>query len=149
MPSRTAALVLSLAIFATVGVILLGPVTGVVAENTGTTSITNETVNADYNQSVDLQGYNVNSGTITVYGFNDTSSSYEVASSPGDYSLNEGEGSLSFNSSSTLIEDGEQVKVTYDYQASDDLTTLVIGFVPLAIGLLIFVGVARQVEGLM
>lgn len=144
MPTRTAQVVLALAIFATVGVIMIGPVVGVVNQNTGDTSITNETVTADYNETADLQGYNIDPATETVYGLNDTSGQYEVASEPGDYTLLEDPGELEFNSSSTLIQEGEQVKVSYTYQASDDLTTLVIGFVPLAIGLLIFVVVAQR-----
>lgn len=149
MPARTATLVLGLAVFAAVGVILLGPVSGVVQINTGTTSLTNETVNADYNDSVALQGYDVDQSSVTVWGLNDSSGNYEQASSPGDYSLNADAGSLDFNSSSTLIQDGESVKVSYDYQASGPLVALIIGFVPLAVALLIFVGIATKVTGML
>lgn len=144
---RVAGMVLGLAIFAAVGVIMIGPVSTVVADNTGTTTVTNETVNADYNESVDLRGYDIDQGTVTVYGFNDTSGAYEVASSPGDYSLNTDPGELDVNASSTLIQDGEEVKVSYDYQAAGTIATLVIGFVPLALGLLIFVGISQRVTG--
>ena len=144
MPNRTASLVLALAIFAAVGVILLGPVSGVVADNTGTQTVTNETAYADYNQTVDLRGYDVDENSETVWGFNDTSGSYEQAVSGTDYSMNYGEGSIDFIDSSTLIEDNEEVKVSYDYRAADPLTTLIIGFVPLGVGLLIFVVVAQK-----
>jgi len=142
-----AGMVLGLAIFAAVGVILLGPVAGVVDQNTGDQTVTNETVHADYDQSVDLRGYDLVANSETVWGYNDTSGSYEQATSPDDYTLNDAGGDLSFNSSSSLIEDGEEVKVSYDYQASDTLTTLVVGFIPLGVGLLIFVGVAKRVTG--
>jgi len=146
---RVAGMVLGLAIFAAVGVIMIGPVSSVVADNTGTTTVTNETVNADYNETVDLRGYDIDENSETVYGFNDTSGSYEVASSPGDYSMVYDSGGIDVNSSSSLIEDGEEVKVSYDYQASGTLATLVIGFIPLAVGLLIFVGVAQRVTGVL
>lgn len=144
---RVAGMVLGLAIFAAVGVIMIGPVSSVVADNTGTTTVTNETVNADFTETVDLRGYDIDQGTETVYGFNDTAGAYEVASSPGDYTINYDAGKLDVNSSSTLIQDGEEVKVSYDYQAAGTIATLVIGFVPLALGLLIFVGIANRVTG--
>lgn len=147
-PRQTASVVLALAIFAAVGVILLGPVAGVVHDNTGTQTVTNETVYANYNHTVDLRGYDIQ-GSATVWGYNDTSSSYEQATSPADYTLHKGPGTLSFNSSSALIQSGEKVKVTYDYKAAGTITSLVIGFIPLAVGLLIFVGVARSVTGLL
>jgi len=47
-----------------------------------------------------------------------------------------------------MIDDGEDVQVTYDYQATDSTTTLVVGFLPLLLVVLIFVtlaaGVMRQ-----
>lgn len=142
-----AAMVLGLAIFAAVGVILLGPVAGVVDQNTGSQTVTNETVYADYNESVDLRGYNIDENSETVWGYNDTSGAYEQAVSGTDYTMDYGAGEVDFDSSSSLIDDNEEVKVSYDYQASNTLTTLVIGFIPLAIGLLIFVGIANRVTG--
>lgn len=138
-----------LAVFATVGVVLLGPVSGVVAQNTGTTSVTNETVYADYNESSDLRGYDINPGSETVYALNDSSGNYVVASASGNYTLHEGTGAISFNSSSSLIQSGEKVKVSYDYQAAGDLTTLILGFAPLGVALVIFIGVARNVTGML
>lgn len=147
MASRAAQVVLALAVFSAVGVIMLGPVASVVDANTGTQTITNETVVADYNQSIDLQGYDIDSASETVWGLNDSSGNYEQASSPGDYTLDEGSGEVSFNSSSTLIQEGEEVKVSYTYQAAGPLASLVIGFITLGLGLLIFVGIANRVQG--
>lgn len=149
MASRAASVVLALAVFVTVGVVLLGPVAGVVQDNTGTVTVTNETVHADYNKSVDLRGYAIEQNSETVWGYNDTADSWEQATAPDDYSMNYDAGSIDFNESSSLIDDGEEVQVTYDYQAADELTTLIVGFVPLAIGLLLFVGVARRVTGML
>lgn len=149
MATRTAKVVVSLAVFAAIGVILLGPASTVVADNTGTTSVTNETVYADYNESSDLRGYDINPGSETVWVLNDSSGNYEQATSPDDYSLNEDPGTIDFNSSSTLVDSGDEVKVTYDYAASDELTALVAGFLPLGMGLLIFVAVANRATGMM
>lgn len=146
---RTASIVLGLAVFAAVGVILLGPVAEVTQSNTGVQTVTNETVYANYNQSVDLRGYDIQPNTETVWGLNETSGTYEQATSGTDYTLNDGAGTIEFNSSSTLIDSGEEVKVSYDYEAAGALPSLVIGFIPLAIGLLLFVGISSRVTGML
>ena len=149
MANRTAQIVVGLAVFAAVGVIMIGPVDSVVQNNTGTVSITNETVHANFNESVDLKGYDIDPGSETVWALNDSSGSYEQVTASGDYTLHEATGAISFNESSSLIQSGEEVKVSYDYQASGELASLVIGFIPLGVGLLIFAGIANRVTGLM
>ena len=116
-----------------------------IGQSTGTQTVTNETATALYNESVDLDGYDLVSGTVTVYGFNDTSSSYEVATAGTDYSVNLGPGTIEANSSSTLIQDGETVKASYDYVAADALTTFIVGFIPVMMGVLAFVAVAGPI----
>lgn len=133
---------MGLAIFAAVGVILLSPVITVVDGNTGTQSVENETVAVDFNKSVDLKGYQIDPGSETVYGYNETSGSYEQAASS-DYTLHEDSGEIEFNSSSTLFDEGEEAKVSYTYEASDATTSLVVGFIPVGVALYIFVNVAR------
>lgn len=128
---------------------MLGPVSDTVDGSTGQQTVTNETVVANFNNSADLRGYDVDAGSETVYGYNETSGNYEVASSPGDYSFDDNSGEVSFNSSSTLIDEGENVKVSYTYQAAGTLATLVIGFIPLGVGLLIFVGIANRITDLL
>lgn len=144
MPSQPAKLVIALAVFAAIGVIFLGPVADTVASSTGTQTVTNETVTAAYNQTFDLQGYDVNAGSETVYAPN-ASGTYVVAAEAGNYTFYDAPGEIEFNSSSSLIQEGDEVRVSYTYVASDATTTLVVGFIPLGLGLLIFVGIARNV----
>lgn len=147
MPSKQTQTVVMLGLFAAIGVIGLSVVAPVVAQNTGTVSITNETVTATSGEYSSLQGYDIDPATAVVYGHNDTSGSYETTT---EYTLNEGAGEIQFDiQNSTLIEDGEDVKVTYDYQATDSLTGLVAGYLPLGIGLLVMVTIATRIEGLM
>jgi len=148
MASKTAAVVLALAVFTAIGVILLGPVSGVVNANTGTQTVTNESVSATFSDPVDLTGYDISSDSVTVYGYNDSSGSYEAAPAS-DYSVNKGPGTISFSNSSSLIDDGETTKVSYDYQATGAISSLVIGFTPLALGLFIFAAIANRVQGMM
>ena len=145
MASGSAKVVVALAVFAVVGVIMLSPVSTTVNSNTGAQAVTNETHAVDFDNTIDLRGYNVDPASETVYGFNQTSGDYEVAPDS-DYTFTDSSGELELNSSSTLFDEGEDVKVSYDYQASDSLTTTVVGFIPLGVGILIFMGIASRVE---
>lgn len=130
----------------TTGMIFFPVVTDAVSTSTGTQTVTNETVTAETGEYVDLSGYSLEDGTVTVYGYNDTSDSYETASEGSDYEVKLDSGELKALDGSTLIDDGEEVQVSYDYQATDDMTTMVIGFVPVMIGLLLFVVLAQRVQ---
>jgi len=147
MPSNNAQTVVMLALVAAIGVIGLAVAAPVVSSNTGTQSVTNETVTATTGEYSSLDGFDIDPSTTVVYGYNDTSGSYETTT---EYTLNEGPGEIQFDiQNSTLIDDGEDVKVTYDYQATDSLTGLVAGYLPLGIGLMVLVTVASRIEGLM
>ncbi|WP_423745103.1 hypothetical protein V5735_03495 (plasmid) [Haladaptatus sp. SPP-AMP-3] len=147
MASGSAKVVITLSVFAAVGLILLSPVNSTVTNNTGSQAVVNETHAVGFNESIDLRGYNIDPASETVFGYNDTSGSYEVAPAS-DYTLTDGSGTLDLKSSSTLFDEGEDVKVSYDYQASDDLTTLVVGYIPVGMGILIFFGISRAVGGM-
>jgi hypothetical protein len=140
-----AALVLGFVLAAVFGLIFLQPVVGAVNDNTGQQSVTNETVTADLDSYVDLGGYDVDEGSVTVYGFNDTSSSYETVADA-DYDVREPEGELRVNSSASVVQDGETVKVSYDYQASDGVATTVIQFVPVIMATLVLFVLSQGVQ---
>ena len=147
MPSKTGRIVLALGVFAAIGVILLTPVVTAVNSNTGTVSVTDENVTAKTGERVELRGYDIDPSTTTVEAYNDSSGSWETTT---EYTLYEQPGDIQFDvQNSTLIEDGEQVRVTYDYQATGELTALVAGFIPVGVGLFIFVGIARNIEKMM
>lgn len=144
-PSKSATIVLSLAVFAAIGVILLGPISTVVADNTGTANVTDENVTVDSNSTYyDLRGYDIDASTVVVEAPN--GSGYEQTN---EYELNESEGTIRFNTSGSIIDLGENVRVDYDYQASDPTTALVIGFIPVGVGLLIFAVIGRRVQSVM
>ncbi|RDZ99789.1 hypothetical protein DEQ92_20805 [Haloferax sp. Atlit-6N] len=147
MPSKKATLVVGLALAAAVGVIGLSVAAPVVNSSTGTVSQTNETVTASTGDVESLRGYNIDAASVVVYGYNDTSGSYETTT---EYTLYEDPGDIEFDiQNSTLIDDGEDVKVTYDYQATSGITSLVAGYLPLGIALMVLVTVASRVEELM
>lgn len=147
MPSKAAKVVMTLGVFAAIGVIMLAPIVTAVNSNTGTVSVTNETVTAQTGERVDLRGYSIDPATVTVEAYNDTSASWETTT---EYTLYEDPGEIQFDvQNATNIEDGEDVRVDYKYQATGELTALVAGFIPVGVGLFIFVAIARRVEGLM
>jgi len=140
MVSGKASVVIGFALAAVIGLIFLGPIVGAVNDNTGAQTVTNESVTANTGQFVDLGGFDLVDGSETVYGLNDTSGNYEVATAGSDYEMDNLDGEVKALSGSSLIEDGEAMKVTYDYTASGSVTSTVVGFIPVMIAtLLLFV----------
>lgn len=138
--------VILFAIAATIAMIFLSPVVTAVNDSTGTQSVTNETITADVGNAVDLAGFNIVDGSVTVYEFNDTSGSFEVATEGTDYNISLEPGELTALASSDNIEDGEDVKVTYDYEAAGSITTTVVGFVPVMIGAVVLFMLGQGVQ---
>jgi len=137
-----------LAVVVAVGVIMLSPILTTVNDNTGTQTVTNESLNATLDERLDLKGYQIAENSETVHGYNETTGSYETVPS-GDYTMHYESGEITLNSSSTLIDSGETVKVSYDYEATGEMTALVLGFIPVMVGVLLLVVVANNVEGAM
>lgn len=143
--NNPAKVVVAVVVAVVVGMLFLQPVISAAETNTGQQSIGNETVNADYNEPVELDGYDIATNSETVWGYNDSSGTYEQAVSGTDYEIDYGGGELEVLNGSSLIQDGEEVKVSYDYQASGQTVSLIAGFVPIMLVLLMFVAVAMRV----
>lgn len=142
--SKVAATLIALTVAAT----LFGPVSTAVTQNSGTVSVTNETVTADVGNFTELDGYDIDENSETVYWYNSSSSSYETVSSGTDYEMGYENGSIKATSGGT-IGDGDKLKVSYDYQATDPTSTTVITLIPLFMALLILVVLASKVMGMM
>lgn len=130
-------------IAATIAATLLVPLSTVVTDSTGDVTVENETVVAD-NSFKDLEGYNIDSSTVTVTdsdGNNVDSGNFTVREDSGEIRID--------NSSSTVVSDGEEVDVDYTYQATDDTTATVANLVPLLAVLLVLVTIAAKVQGAM
>lgn len=127
----------------TIAATLLNPIASTVTQNTGTQTVSNETVTAHYGKYTDLDGYKIVSGSETVY-----NASGATMSSGTDYKIATKNGSIeALNGGS--IADGNTIKVSYDYQATDGTTTTVIGLVPLFVGLLMLVVLAAKLMEMM
>lgn len=139
----------ALFIAVTIVMTLFAPVTGIVNQNTGTQTVQNETVTADVGNFTDLEGYQIVKDSETVYGYNDSSGSFEKATEGTDYEMDYDGGKIKALNGSTLIDDGEDVKVTYDWKATDGTTTLVITLIPLFMALLAMGVLASKVQDMM
>jgi len=140
-----AALVVGFSLAAVFGLIFLQPVVGAVNDNTGQQTVTDETVTADLDSYVDLGGFDVDEGSVVVESYNDTSESYETVSSS-DYVVRYPAGELQINSSASIVQDGESVRVSYQYQATDGAATTVVGFIPVILATLVLFTVAQGVQ---
>lgn len=146
MASRTAKVALGMAVFVAVGMVFFGPLQTAVADNTGTQSVTNETFTAEFDKWQDLQGYDVDD-TETVWVENG-SSTFEQATEGTDYEFNYSAGEIKMLNT-TLVDAGDEVRVTYDYQAAGTLATTVITFIPVMFGVLLFTKVAMKAQDFM
>lgn len=128
--------------------VLLGPLATTVNGNTGDQTVTNETVTASNTSYVELQGYDIDDTSETVYWLNSSSGSYETVSEPADYEVNYTAGSIIANSTGK-IGDGDSLKVTYTYAATSGMVTTIAGYIPLFAVLLILGFVANEISDMM
>lgn len=136
--------IVGVALAVAIAAILLGPVVTAVNDGTGTQSVTNETVTVETGEYVEFDGYSVVEDSVTVYAEND-SDEWVEAEEGTDYKIDYDAGSIEALDGSTLIEDGDTVKITFDYEATDEMTSTVIGYGPVFMGLLLMVTVGMKV----
>lgn len=134
-------------IAAAIVVTLFGPMANAVANSTGVQSVANESVTADAGNYSDLSGYNIENSSVAVE-YND-SGTWKQASDGTDYEVATENGSIKVLDGSTAISDGDTIRVSYDYQATDGTTTTIAQLIPLFAALLV-VGVfaARITNGM-
>jgi len=133
--------IVALAMVVVLGMVALTPVVSAINDNTGKVSVSNDTVQADHGNWTDLEGFDLDKSTLSV---EDTSGT-TTYSEGSDYEVAVANGSIKALSSGT-ISDGETLNATYDYQATAGSTTTLLGFIPVMVGLLMFVAVANGVR---
>lgn len=126
-------------------VVLFAPISNAVAANSGTADVTNETLSAQVGTYQDLDHYDVNQGTVTVYWYNSTSGSYETLTNGTDYEIAYSNGSVKTLSGGD-VSDGDDLKVSYEWQQTDPMTTTIITLVPLLLLVMIIVVMSRAIE---
>lgn len=131
-----------------IGATLFTPIATSVQEKTGTVDVQNESVTADVDTFVNLDGYEIETNSETVYWYNSTSGSYDQVTSGTDYEMAYQNGSIHALSGGT-ISTGDDLKVSYSYQATTGSTTTVLGLITTFVALLLLVIVARRVTDML
>lgn len=132
-----------LMVAATIVMSMFAPIAGLVAGVQGTQSVANEQVTAANDDYVDLDGWDVHEDSETVE-FKDGSGSWVTATEGTDYEMAYGNGSVKAVSSGA-IDDGDTLRVSYDYRATEGTTAMVIGLVPLFLGLMVLGTFANKI----
>lgn len=118
----------------TIAITLFGPINAAVVDNTGEQTVTNESVTADLDNYVGLDSYSIKDGSETV--LYDNGTDWVEATSGTDYEMAYDNGSIKALSTGS-ISDGQELKVSYDYEATSGTTTTVTNLVPLFVALLV------------
>lgn len=121
----------------------IGPIAGGVTSSSGVQTVTNETITASTTTYVDLDGYDLEAGSETVHWLNESSGEYEALAASA-YDLRVEPGEISFNAP---VSDGDAVKVSYEYAATDDRTATVLGFLPLVIASALVLVIGYTIQG--
>jgi len=128
----------------TIAATLFMPINSAITSNSGDITVTDEEVTADIGNETQLDGYSIEDGSETVEWYNETSSSWETVSSGTDYSMDYEQGTITALSGGT-INDGDDLRVDYTYAATDGTTSTVMGLIPMFLGLLMLVSLAKPV----
>lgn len=135
-PKEVATVVIALTIAAT----LFVPIADTVEGNSGTQTVTNESVTADVGNYTELDGYRIDEDSETVY----NASGAEMTRGT-DYEMGYENGSIKALSGGS-ISDGTTIQVSYDYQATDGTTSTILDLVPLFVALLILGVMAAKIQ---
>lgn len=126
MPGKKSKAFIGLMIGLMIAGILLGPLNTAIASNTGVQSVTNESVTVALDEDVQLTGWQVQSGTVTVR----NASTGTVVPQSGNYTVALEPGTVNVSSSNTAsLDEGDEILVTYDYASTDATATLIAGFI--------------------
>jgi len=131
-------------IAATIAMTLFAPISGMVSSSSGSQSVTNETFTASIDERVELDGYDVESGSETVYWYNSTTESYETVDDS-DYTFHYEGGDITIESGGD-ISDGDDMRVDYEYQATSGATTTVMVLIPLFVALMVLGAFADELS---
>jgi len=135
--------VAKIAVVAVIAVSLIGPFINVVGSSSGLQAVGNEPVTADHDTYVELEGYSLVDGSVTV-----DDGAGTTYSEGADYELNRSAGSINALSSGNIT-DSQTIEVSYDYEATSGTTTTIVGLLPLFMALLVLVVLAGAATDMM
>ena len=131
----------------TIGAVFFVPVVDVLDQSTGDVEIENETVtnNAQFDETYDLQGYEIEPDSETLEVWDDADESWVTLTAGTDYEIDNEQGTIEFIDGGEVTE-GDEVRASYIYQATDGIVTSIAGLLPVFLALLLLVPMANKVS---
>ncbi|UXF50880.1 MAG: hypothetical protein HQRvContig02_17 [Haloquadratum phage sp.] len=129
----------------TIGAVFFVPVVDAIDSSTGEVQIENETVTNDvnYTETYELSNDDVLADSETLE--YDDAGTWTTLTAGTDYTIDDANGTVQFESGGVLTE-GDSVRASYTYQATEGTVTTVAGLLPLFLALLLLVPMANEVQ---
>ena len=131
-----------LAVALVIGVTLLSPINSAVIDNTGEVDVDEESLTAEIGEWQSLANNNLVEDSETVEYYDDGTDEWVTATEGTDYEINYDDGEVQFLEGGAVSE-GDDVRVSYTYEATDSMTTTVLNLIPLFVALFLLVALAR------
>ena len=131
-----------LAVALVIGVTLLSPINSAVIDNTGEVDVDDESLTAEIGEWQSLAQSNLVEDSETVEYYDNDTDEWVTATEGTDYEINYEDGSVQFLEDGAVSE-GDDVRVSYTYEATDNMTTTVLNLIPLFVALFLLVALAR------
>lgn len=136
--------IVALVIGLTVAAVFFVPVVDSITENTGEITVENEEfIDVTSGETYDPDGYSVVADSETVE-FDD-GTGWAEATEGTDYEIDNDVGELTILEGGTIA-DGDDVRASYTYDATDGTTTVVAGIIPTLVALLLLVPMANYIQ---
>ena len=136
--------IVALVIGITVAAVFFVPIVDSISDNTGEVDIEDEEISdVTAGEWYDLDGYSIVEGSENVE--YDDGSGYESATEGTDYEINYDSGELEILESGA-ISDGDDVRTSYTFEATDGTTTAIAGVIPILVALLLLIPMANYVQ---
>lgn len=131
----------------TIGAVFFVPVVDVLDQSTGEVEIENEAVtnDANFNEAFDLKGFDIQPDSETVEVWDAGTDSWVTLTAGTDYEIDNEQGTIEFIEAGEVTE-GDEVRASYIYQATDGMITSIAGLLPVFLALLLLVPMANKVS---
>lgn len=134
-----------------IAAVLVLPFFNVVNGVAGSQTVDNESVTATFTGNTgdwkELRGYDVDDSE-TVLWLNSSTGNYETLTEGTDYEFNYTDGAIRALSGG-VVQDGDELLVSYTYQATSETTAVVLLITPLLLVLVILAAFSNQIDSLM
>jgi len=139
--------IVALVIAITIGAVFLAPVADIVTSNSGTQTVDNATVTTslDYNQTYELDGYEIITDSETIERYNTSSGSWETLTKGTDYEIDYAAAELDVLDTSAT-DAGDELRASYDWEATDGTTGTIVELIPLLMALLLLAPLANRLQ---